>query len=111
MKGGTVFLAASATSTCGFTAGADPPVAGCEWQPTHESRLKRGPRPSDRHADFKDAFVATKRIGSADAGTVLVGRGAHVARSRRCGRFGIHGRRVGAFLRDRKSTRLNSSHL
>src|SRR5262245_26035871 len=48
MKEGTVFVAPSlvATATCGLTAGADPPVAGCEWQPTHESRLKRGPRPS-----------------------------------------------------------------
>src|SRR5439155_12438204 len=46
MKAGSVFLAAFATATCGLTGGLEPPLCGCAWQPTHESRLKRGPRPS-----------------------------------------------------------------
>ena len=66
MNDGTTLRApkAVATSTCGFTAGLVPPMAGWEWQPTQLSRLKRGPSPSSSgSASWNSSSPAVKRSG------------------------------------------------
>src|SRR5271156_5999059 len=47
IKGGTTLWAPCrvATATCGLAVGFVPPKAGCAWQPPHELRLYRGPKP------------------------------------------------------------------
>src|ERR1700722_17846865 len=64
-KVGTTLFApkAVAMATCGFTAGAEPPCVGKEWQPTQTSRLKRGPRPSATcSACLKLAWPAKNKV-------------------------------------------------
>ena len=50
-----------ANATCGFTAGLEPPTAGCEWQPPQLSRFMVGPSPSATFsASAKSALPALK---------------------------------------------------
>src|SRR5262249_24987840 len=74
-NGGTVLPGAivGAFATCGLILGLVPPTSGNAWHPAHESKLKRGPRPSSISSTSENVILKAAKAAASPAASAAKG--------------------------------------